>query len=61
MKNKYVKLDDLKELLRKLNNEPQYQHNGETYYAGIAAVDMELDTLTTVELDDPVAYMNKED
>lgn len=50
MKTKYVKLEDVKALLKRLNNEPQYQHTGETYYAGIAAVDMELASLNTIEL-----------
>ena len=56
MKTKYVKLEDIRALLDKLNNEPQYQHAGETYYAGIAAVDMELDTLPTVEVDELSPY-----
>jgi hypothetical protein len=53
---KYVKLEDVKALLKRLNNEPQYQHAGETYYAGIAAVDMELDTLPTIEVEKPSPY-----
>lgn len=52
MKTKYVKLEDIRALLDKLNNEPQYQHAGETYYAGIAAVDMELDTLPTIDINE---------
>lgn len=51
MKTKYVKLEDVKALINRLFNEPKYQHNGETYYAGIAAVDMELDTLSVIEVD----------
>ena len=47
---KCVKLEDVKALINKLFNEPQYQHAGETYYAGIAAVDMELDTLPTIDI-----------
>lgn len=56
MKTKYVKLEDIRALLDKLNNEPQYQHAGETYYAGIAAVDMELDTLPTTEIEESSPY-----
>ena len=50
MKTKYVKFEDIKVLLKKLYNEPAYQHKGETYYAGIAAVDMELNSLSTMEI-----------
>ena len=56
MKTKYVKFEDIRALLDKLNNEPQYQHTGETYYAGIAAVDMELDTLPTIEVEESSPY-----
>lgn len=56
MKTKYVKFEDIRALLDKLNNEPQYQHTGETYYAGIAAVDMELDTLPTIEVEESPPY-----
>lgn len=47
---KYVKLEDVKALINKLFNEPPYQHTGETYYAGVAAVDMELSVLPTVDI-----------
>lgn len=56
MKTKYVKLEEVRALLNRLNNEPQYQHTGETYYAGIAAVDMELDSLNTIELEEQSPY-----
>ena len=51
---KYVKLEDVRALIKKLYNEPQYQHTGETYYAGVAAMDMELDSLPTVEVTESV-------
>lgn len=47
----YVKLKDVEELLDKLYNEPEYQHTGETYYAGICAVRSDLDTLTAIEFE----------
>ena len=47
---KYVKLKDLSDLLDRLYKEPEYQHNGETYYAGICAVQCELDLLPTVTI-----------
>ena len=56
MKTNYVKFEDIRALLDKLNNEPQCQHTGETYYAGIAAVDMELDTLPTIEVEESSPY-----
>lgn len=54
MKTKYVKLEDVQALINKLFNEPQYQHTGETYYAGIAAVDMELSDLPTIDITESV-------
>lgn len=48
--DKYVKLEDLNNLLDKLYKEPEYQHTGETYYAGICAVQCELDSLPTIEM-----------
>ena len=48
--DKYVKLEDLNNLLDKLYKEPEYQHTDETYYAGICAVQCELDSLPTIEM-----------
>lgn len=47
----YVKLADIKALLKQLYNEPEYQHEGETFYAGICAVEDELDNLSSIKLD----------
>lgn len=51
---KYIKLEDVRALLSRLANEPRYQHTGETYYEGISAVSIELDTLPTIETVDQV-------
>ena len=47
---KYFKVTDIENLLDKLVKEPQYQHAGETYYAGIYAVGDQLDSLPVVEV-----------
>ena len=52
---KYVKLEDVKALLNKLNSAPQYQYAGEIYYTP-AAVAMELDSLNTIELEEQSPY-----
>lgn len=49
---KYVKLKDIDNLLDRLYREPRYQHEGETYYAGICAVGSSLPLLPTIELED---------
>ena len=50
MKTKYVKLEDVRALLNKLNSEPAYQHEDEDFYSGVCAVECELDSLYTIEL-----------
>lgn len=34
-----VELDQVKKLISRLYNEPEYLHKGETYYAGLCALD----------------------
>jgi len=34
----YIKLEDLNKLLLEMFNEPGYMHSGETFYAGVCAV-----------------------
>jgi rubrerythrin len=53
---KYVKLEDVKALLNKLNNEPAYQHEDEDFYSGVCAVDCELSTLAIVEVADHTVH-----
>lgn len=50
---KYVKLEDVKALLKKLNNEPAYQHTGEDFYSGVCAVECGLYDLPTIEVPEP--------
>lgn len=45
MKN-YFEAEEVKKIIDKLLDEPEYQHNGETFYSGVSAVDVELLTLT---------------
>ena len=45
-----VELDQVKKLISRLYNEPEYLHKGETYYAGLCALDLELNTLPTVQI-----------
>lgn len=47
----YVKLKDVADLLNRLYNEPEYQHTGETYYAGICAVKSALTNLSVTEFE----------
>ena len=45
---KYVKLSDLEYLLRRMLQEPRYQHCGEDWYCGIAAVYSEINNLPVI-------------
>ena len=53
---KYIKLEDLNNLLSTMYNEPGYMHTGETFYAGICAVQDAIRDLPTVRLnlDSPI-------
>ncbi len=51
----YIKLSDVKEIIRKLSSEPCYQHTGEDFYSGIGAVESELSMLPAVEAE-PTRY-----
>lgn len=46
----YIKLKDLEELLASLYQEPEYQHTGETYYAGICAVSDAVTDIPTTQI-----------
>ena len=48
---KYYRVSDVKDMLKKLSKEPTYQHDGEDFYAGIYAVESALADLEEVETD----------
>ena len=48
---KYYRVSDVKDMLKKLAKEPTYQHDGEDFYAGIHAVESALADLEEVEAD----------
>lgn len=48
---KYYRVSDVKEIIKKLAREPYYQHDGESFYNGVCAVDGELNCLEAVEAD----------
>ena len=49
---KYIKLSDVAKALKDLYNEPEYYHEGETFYAGICAVEDAIAELSTTDIDD---------
>lgn len=53
----YIKLKDLEELLASLYQEPEYQHTGETYYAGISAVQIDIDSLPTITIPESAQWL----
>lgn len=53
----YIKLKDLEELLASLYQEPEYQHNGETYYAGISAVQIDISSLPTIQIPESAQWL----
>ena len=53
----YIKLKDLKELLADLYQEPEYQHAEETYYAGISAVQIDLERLPTIQIPESAEWL----
>lgn len=48
---KYIKINDLKELLNRLSAEPAYQHEDEDFYSGVCAVECALDSIPTIEFE----------
>ena len=50
---KYYRVSDVNEIIKKLAREPYYQHDGEDFYTGVCAVEGELMCLDTVELEEP--------
>jgi hypothetical protein len=48
---KYVKLQDVYDLLNKMAREPRYQHEDEDYYSGVAQVAGELVGVPAIELE----------
>ncbi len=49
---KYYRVSDVKEIIKKLAREPYYQHDGESFYNGICAVDGELICLEPIEFEE---------
>lgn len=47
---KYIKLQDVENILKKLINEPVYYHVGEDFYNGVSAVESEIMFLPTIEV-----------
>lgn len=50
---KYYKVNDVKEIIKKLTKEPAYQHDGEDFYAGVYTVEDALTDLEEIELEEP--------
>lgn len=50
---KYYRVSDIKEIIKKLAREPYYQHDGESFYNGVCAVDGELMFIESVEFEEP--------
>lgn len=50
---KYYRVNEVKELIKKLTKEPAYQHGGEDFYAGVYTVEDALTDLEEVELEEP--------
>ena len=50
---KYVKLSDVKEVIKKLVREPRYQHEDEDFYSGVCAVDCEVSELQVTYMESP--------
>lgn len=50
---KYYKVNDVKEIIKKLAKEPAYQHDGEDFYAGVYTVEDALIDLDEVVLEEP--------
>lgn len=46
----YIEREALEEIINKLSNEPEYWHTGETFYAGVSAVDLEILTIPTADV-----------
>lgn len=47
---KYVKLSDVLSVIKRLQEEPEYWHEGETFYAGVYSVESEIVDLPTYEI-----------
>jgi DNA-directed RNA polymerase subunit RPC12/RpoP len=50
---KYYRVSEVKEIIKKLAKEPGYQHAGEDFYAGVYTVEDALTDLEEVELEEP--------
>lgn len=48
---KYYRVNEVKEIIKKLTKEPAYQHDGEDFYAGVYTVEDALTDLEEVEAD----------
>jgi hypothetical protein len=49
---KYYRVSDINEIIKKLAKEPAYYHEGEDFYNGVCAVEGELMCLDTIELEE---------
>ena len=49
-RKEYIERGQVLEITNRLSNEPYYQHNGETFYAGVSAVDLEILTIPTADV-----------
>lgn len=49
---KYYKVNDVKDVIKKLAKEPAYQHTGESFYNGVCAVEGALMCLETVMIEE---------
>lgn len=47
---KYIKLSDVFAVIKRLQEEPEYWHEGETFYAGVYSVESEIVDLPTYEI-----------
>lgn len=50
---RYYKVSDVEHIIRKLMKEPHYQHEGEDFTAGVAAIEGELMCIDTIEFKEP--------
>lgn len=48
-KEEYIKLSDVLAIFEKLKREPGYWHTGETFYAGVYAVESEVVDLPVIK------------
>ena len=47
---KYIKLSDVLAVIKRLQEEPEYWHEGETFHSGVYSVESEIVDLPTYEI-----------